>query len=274
MDVRQSEEYANYIKSLGWQVEKLRKTYVFIRKFPLIGSLIKIQRIVPPIPFKEIEKLAQKHRAFQIVIEPAQGEIKGEEKFGYRSYRSPFIPSKTLVKNLLAKEEEIFNSLSKNKRRDVKAAQKNNLSIKEGKVEDFILLKKTYLLGRFILPLGTGRDIKKICRAFEAKKKLLIAYADHQPVAGLILLLHDKTGYYWQAAATKAGKKLLAPTLLLWEAIKLAKKSGCQHFDFEGVADPRFPQQKSWQGFTHFKKGFRGQEIDYPQPLRKTKMLF
>ncbi len=47
------------------------------------------------------------------------------------------------------------------------------------------------------------------------------------------------------------------------DAILLAKKSGCKVFDFDGIYDERFPI-KTWLGFTKFKKGFGGKEIEYP----------
>ncbi|HUV72504.1 MAG TPA: peptidoglycan bridge formation glycyltransferase FemA/FemB family protein [Clostridia bacterium] len=272
MDIRQSSEYAQYIRSLGWQVEKIGSHYFFLKRIPFLGFLLKVQRIASPIPFGEIEKLAAKYRPFQIIIEPAAEKTAEIIPPGFKPYHSPFIPTKTLIKDLRETEDKIQASFSKNKRRDIRLAEKKGLIVKEGTAGDFVTLKKDYLLRKFILPFGTKREIELLCQAFGKKAKILVVESGDKVVAGTLLLFHDKVVYYWQAAATPQGKKLLAPTLLLWEAIKLAKKSGCQHFDFEGVADPRFPQQKSWQGFTHFKKGFRGQEIVYPQPLAKTRL--
>jgi len=287
-DVRQSSEYAQYIKSLGWQVEKLGKWFVFIKKFPLIGSLIKIQRTSWPLPSSEIEKLSQKHHAFQIIIEPLRlaesrqrrGKA-GHFPSSYHPLKSPFIPTKTLIKDLKPTEQEIFASFSKSKRRDIRLAEKNGLVVKEGTPEDFLELKKQYLLRKFILPIGTHREIKNLYHAFGPKAKILIACPPGSsgppcptvPFAGTFLLFHDKVAYYWQAAATDKGKKLLAPTLLIWEAIKLSKKLGCTTFDFEGIFDERFPQNKSWLGFTNFKEGFRGQEILYPVPITKFRLF-
>jgi lipid II:glycine glycyltransferase (peptidoglycan interpeptide bridge formation enzyme) len=53
------------------------------------------------------------------------------------------------------------------------------------------------------------------------------------------------------------------PTLLTWEAIKLAKKLGDRRFDFEGIADERFPVTNKWLGFSRFKKSFGGNKIEY-----------
>lgn len=295
-DVRQSSGYAQFIKNLGWQVEKLGKWNVFIKKFPLIGSLIKIQRIQPPIPFEEIEKLAKKHRAFQIILEsslphfsPSQLDTSTPLSAGpqltthphtYHPLKSPFIPTKTLILDLLRPENEIFDSFTKNKRRDVRIAERNNLIIKEGTPEEFFFLKKRFLLGRKILPFGTKKEIFLLIKAFGPEKsKILIAYSPQSShilqisLAGTLLLFHDKIAYYWQAAASNEGKKLLAPTLLLWEAIKIAKEKGSEIFDFEGIYDERFPQNKSWLGFTHFKQGFGGKEIEFPLPLSSLSFL-
>jgi len=276
MDIRQSPAYAQFIRNLGWQVEKIGRWNVFIKKFPLVGSLIKIQRIIPPIPFEEIETIAKKHRAFQIILEPTSfpQPPHPQTPHGYRPLKSPFIPTKTLILDLCRSEKEIFNSFTKNKRRDIRIAERNKLVIKGGTPEEFLKLKKKSLFKKHILPLGTKKEVLPLIKAFGPEKsKILVANSPcpSEPIAGLILLFHDKTAYYWQAAATEKGKKLMAPTLLLWEAIKLAKKKGCTRFDFEGVYDERFPQNKSWLGFTHFKQGFGGKEIIYPRPITKTK---
>lgn len=282
MDIRQSPQYAQFMQSIGWQVEKAGKWNAFIKKFPLLGSLIKIQRIEPPIPLAEIEKLARKHHAFQIVLEPSlhsQSPQSPQFPQGFRPLKSPFIPTKTLVLDLNRPEEQIFASLSKNKRRDIRLAEKNNLIMEEGSPEQFYELKKKFLLRKKILPLGTKKEIFPLCEAFGEKAKILISYppcpsgssCPSVPLAGLLLLFRETTAYYWQAASTKQGNKLLAPTLLLWEAIKLAKKKGCTKFDFEGIYDERFPQNRSWLGFTHFKKGFGGKEVKYPLPLSSSK---
>ena len=281
MDIRQSPEYAKYIEFIGWQVEKINKGNVFIKKIPLFGSLIKIQRIDSPISFAEIEKLAKKHRAFQVIIEPS---FAPQTPHDYRPLKSPFIPTKTLILDLRQTEEKIFASFSKNKRRDIRIAEKNHLVIKEGSPQDFVRLKKKTLWKKRILPLGTEREVLPLVKAFGGKSKILVVYPSEArqfggakeglPLAGTLLLFHNKTAYYWQAAATNTGKKFMAPTLLLWEAIKLAKKKGCEVFDFEGVYDERFPKNKSWLGFTHFKKGFGGKEVFYPEPSVKNRLPF
>lgn len=330
MDIRQTPEYATYLKLLGWETTKLppaerspsevpsglvvseqgpepaegvepvegrrrikikngesRLTrQIFIRKFPLIGSIIKVQRTLPPIPFLDIEKIAKKIRAFQITIDPGfdpevltekgnEKYIKSYQKFRYSVPQIPFIPTRTLVLDINKNEENILESFSKNKRRDVRAALRGNLIIKEESDKEYIDLKKKLLLKKFILPFITTSEIQPLYRAFSPEKiKILIAYHQNIPVAGTIILLQSPKAYYWLATATKEGKKLLAPTLLVWQAIKIAKQKGCNQFDLEGVYDDRFPKTKNRLGFSKFKEGFGGKEIIYPPTLIKTKIFF
>jgi hypothetical protein len=277
MDIRQTSEYANYLKLLGWEIAKVKQGQIFIKKFPVIGSIVKVQRIASPIPFAEIEKIAKKYRAFQILIdqELPQNSPLPTPPSTYKTNKTPFVPTKTIVLDIDKTEEKILESFSKNKRRDVRSVLRGNLIIKEESGKEYIDLKKKILLEKFILPIGTALEIQPLYQAFSLEKiKILIAYHQNQPVAGTIILFQPPMAYYWLATATKEGKKLLAPTLLIWKAIKIAKQKGCKKLDLEGVYDDRFPKTKNQLGYSKFKEGFGGKEIIYPPTLIKTKFFF
>ncbi len=272
MDIRQSQKYAEFMTSLGWQVEKIGESNAFIKKFPLIGCLIKIQRITSLPKTKEIVTLAKKYQAFKILIEFDQ--VSKEEKIStdFKICRSPFLPTKTIQIDLARTEKEIFDSFSSAKKRAVRKAQKNQLQIKKGTANEFIFLKRKSLAEKLILPVGEKKDVLALAKAFLPDNIVfLIASKNKKLLAGILLLVFDKTAYYWQAASIKKGKKLAAPSLLVWEALKLAKQKKCQVFDFEGIYDQRFPNS-SWQGFTKFKQGFGGKEIVYPEPIINSRL--
>jgi len=44
VDIRQTVQYANYLEKIGWVVEKSGEINYFIKKLPLVGSIIKVQR--------------------------------------------------------------------------------------------------------------------------------------------------------------------------------------------------------------------------------------
>ncbi|MCL5675638.1 MAG: peptidoglycan bridge formation glycyltransferase FemA/FemB family protein [Patescibacteria group bacterium] len=320
VNIRQSKEYSLFMETLGWKVEsafvkttagKQKIIYVFIRKFPLIGSFIKTLRIIPPIPFQAIEKIAKKSRAFKVQIEPdTDSNWTNKSNLsnltnGYQLAKASLAPTKTIFIDLKSNEEEIFNSFSPEKRRAIRRAIKNKVVVKKSNnINEFIDLKNKQLW-----PFGflLSNEIKKLWEVFKPAKKtvLLLAYknninlslpgenkmndeaisakkeiATHRPpsgparndtevLAGVLLLFHDKISYYWLASSTTEGKTLFAPSLLVWEALKLSKKKSCTTFDFEGVKDSRFPETKSWAGFSKFKNGFGGKEISFASPIQK-----
>jgi hypothetical protein len=271
MDIRQSLQYANFMTSLGWQVEKTEKSNAFVKKFPLIGSLIKIQRISCLPNIKEINTLAKKHKAFKILIEFDQINKEGKIPLGFNIYPSPFLPTKTIHVDLNRSEKEIFNSFSSAKRRVIRKAEKNQIVIEKGTAIDFIFLKRKSLAEKLILPVGEKKDVLALEKAFSPDDIVfLIAGKNKKPLAGILLLFFDKTAYYWQAASTNKGKNLAAPSLLVWEALKLSKRKKCKVFDFEGIYDERFPIN-SWKGFTKFKQGFGGKEVLYSKPITNSR---
>jgi lipid II:glycine glycyltransferase (peptidoglycan interpeptide bridge formation enzyme) len=272
------------MESLGWKVvhiyNKKNKTNnsVFIRTIPILGSFIKILRIKPPIPYAKISELAQKFRAFKIQIEADSVVLadtpdkNGYTYWGYKKTENPLIPTKTILIDLSKNQEKIFQSFSPEKRRAIRRAGKNKLEVKESAdIEEFIFLKNSQLWPFGFLLSG---EIKKLWKAFffNGKAKLIIAKnkGEKIPQAGVLLLFHKNTSYYWLASATKSGKHLFAPALAVWEAVKLSKKMGYKFFDFEGIEDERFRNTRSWEGFSRFKLGFGGKIFIYTEPIQKS----
>jgi len=250
LDIRQVAAYGAYMKRIGWRVEKTPGFQIFIRHLPLLGNFIKIQRPPSHISSSKIKDLAKEYQAFAVQIS--------------------YDPGKTLQLDLAPSIDHILKQMKKDARYGVRKAEKNKIVVKQSAdIESFIKIWHENALRRgFFIPFG--REIKSIYEAFGQKAYLLLSFCsndlNHQnrPLAGALILIHNKTASYFHAASTQEGRKLSAPYLVVFEAIKLAKKKGCQIFDFEGIYDERSPQ-KSWKGFTHFKKSFGGKEVEYPR---------
>lgn len=171
------------------------------------------------------------------------------------------------------------------------------LFAREGRVssaiDDFVDLWSQNALKRgFWVPIKN--QIKALYETFGKDAYLILAYpkvilreseanrevhesrsrlrSNNNLLAGILLIIEEKTAHYFYAASSPLGRNLCAPSLLTWEAMKLAKKKGCTIFDFEGIYDERFPQ-KSWQGFSYFKESFGGEILSYPGRFIKTQGL-
>lgn len=266
-DIRQTTNYANYLSSIGWIVEKKNDTFYFIRKFPFIGSVIKIQR-PKKIRFKDIKTLSDKYRAFQIILEPnltpsanssTTHHNKNLSNHGYRVSKSPYLPSKTLQLDLAKNKNQLLKSMKKDARLAIK--KNNNLKFQvfnEMNMKQFRnAWKKAVGWRRYIPPLDHLISLKK---SFQDNSFFL---TDQDNNSGAIFLKTKDICYYWQAFTNLRGRKELYQYRIVWEAILWAKKTGCNIFDFEGIYDERYPN-KSWLGFTHFKKSFGGYEVSFP----------
>ena len=86
--------------------------------------------------------------------------------------------------------------------------------------------------------------------------------------SGAIFLKGDESVHYWQAFSSRKGREDYAQYKILWSGISWAKNIGAKIFDFEGIYDERYPN-KSWLGFTHFKKSFGGEEVYFPPSYTK-----
>lgn len=280
MNVRQSQEYKNYLTRLGWFSEEIKnektKFYLFGKKFPLIGSYLRLVIPAKNFPIPDLERLVRKNRAFKIIIASTGFQAGQEEKLpekilasGYRYTNNTVLPTKTILIDLNSLDKA-WRGFTPAKQRAIRAAQKRGLKVFLAKDEsEFLKLKQSQLR-----PFGflLNKEIKSLWNTFRSGQKadILLASDDSGKVlAGVFLLFHDKIAYYWMASSTKEGKTNYAPSLLVWEALKLAKKRECKVFDFEGIEDERIKETKSWRGFTLFKRGFGGKIIYRFRPIQK-----
>ncbi len=280
-DIRQSKNYAKYLESQGWIVERIEKTNYFIKsltlqapliKKPLIlGSFLKIQR-PNKINFEIIQRLENKYRVFQTIIEPVN-ELDALicRQYSYKLSKSPYLPSKTIQIDLTQSIDSIFRNFSKNTRYSIKRGE--SVVIKECSTADEIRLfynawKKSVNFNRYVPSLRSLLNLKK---SFPQSSSLfLTSHNKFGDIIGGALFttsshedVSDYITFYWYGFTNKEGRTSLSQYSLLYQGILWAKRHGSKVFDFEGIYDERFPN-KTWLGFTHFKKSFGGKEALYP----------
>lgn len=274
IDIRQSKNYTNYLSSLGWKVERIKETNYFIRKLPFVGSVLKIQR-PKTIDFEVIEKLSKKYRIFQIILEPknTNDELRIID-YGFKLSKSPYLPTKTLHIDLTKPIKQITTNFKKDARQAIK--QGSRATIKEYTTPSEILIfreawRKSVNFKRYV---PSADQLINLRKSFPLNHSIFLASHNifGSIIGGAIFTRssHD-IAYYWQAFTNKEGRTSLSQYSLLYQGILWAKKQGCKVFDFEGVYDPRFPN-KSWLGFSHFKRSFGGHEVEYPGCYTKSRL--
>lgn len=280
IDLRQTSSWGQYLKAIGWKVVKINNCQIFIKIIPLVNySIIKIQHPPLPVPFQEIDQIARQNNALFVLIEPEAGsDDLLFKKNGFFSSRMLQTHTATIRINLKQSLPKILASFSENARRNIKKAQGHHLEIKIIPLDSsaslsyfrefFQLFTTLTKLKNFYTP--SFEEFSKKMIAFKNQSVLLFAYFKNQPVACLWLGFSKCAAHYMHTGITKPGYQLLANYLLVWEAVKLAQQKKLTYFDFEGIYDPRFPQErKKWQNFSEFKKRFHGELIEYPTPQIK-----
>lgn len=100
----------------------------------------------------------------------------------------------------------------------------------------------------------------------------LAEYEDEVIAVSLVFDDHRRR-YYAHAAADTEHRRLHAGTILVTQMIEDSTNSEQQEFDLYGVVPPEVTDHE-WSGFSKFKRGFGGEQVDYngtwELPLKKT----
>lgn len=275
MDIRQSKNYANYLKTQGWVVEKINGINYFIKKVPILGHILKIQR-PKETRYKDIKILSDKYKPFQIIIEPKDGyQVSSLKSQRFKLSKSPYLPTKTMHIDLTKPVKKITANFKKDTRRSIRIGE--DVLIKRCSTPDELkkfheAWKKSVKFSRHVPSLQSLKNLRK---SFPLHHSLILAShnINNEIIGGAVFTTssHD-IAYYWYGFTNSEGRTFLSQYSLLQKGLLWGKKQGCKIFDMEGIYDERFPQ-KSWLGFSRFKKGFGGKEVLYPGCYTKTNLF-
>ncbi|MDD4902072.1 MAG: peptidoglycan bridge formation glycyltransferase FemA/FemB family protein [Patescibacteria group bacterium] len=236
--------------------------------------------------FAEIERIAQKEKVIFLRFEPL-------EQFPISNFQFPIFKtidiqvSKTIILDLNLSEDDLLKNMHQKTRYNIRLAEKKGVKIREAEKsplerggaaaapgcvmaeefdkfwnlmsatvnrDGFRLHSKEYYqkmlsLNGGLIKLFFGFVPRSLGEGGEFEGKIICA--------GIFSFFGD-TAVYLHGASANENRELMAPHLLQWEMIKLAKAAGCKFYDFSGI------DEKKWPGVTRFKRGFAGQEMNYP----------
>jgi lipid II:glycine glycyltransferase (peptidoglycan interpeptide bridge formation enzyme) len=287
-DMRQTPMWEAYMRSIGWHVENISGTYIFLNRLKYVHrSFAKIQHPKGPLDLHAIDKYFQSQRIDTAIIEPHLSGHQPEifKDFRFKPTRMKFGSTATILIDLNQSSENLFNSFSENARRNIHKAQKlgirtsiinfNSTNPFADFATFFALMTKVSKMRKFYIP--SYNEMQKKYVAFGNNQFLAFAYSHQQsePIAAVWYGYYDKTLAYLHTGITDLGYSNFANYLLVWEGLLEGQRRNLQVFDFEAIYDERYPRDlKRWAGFTQFKKRFHGQIIHYPQPYLKNYSLF
>ena len=259
-DLRQTQEYAQYMRQIGWQSEKIFNSqfsisnYIYIKKLPLLPfSVAKLQRPVGPIDWKEVEKVKKKYRIIKLITEET-------------------VAKRTIWIDLRKSEKQLLKEMKPKTRYNIGFAQRQRKKLIIKIIDGSVLSKSDFVLEFLKLLRENAKRLRIFgmpqkwfeaqVSAFGNKCFAVLASAKGRLVAGNFFMVSADGCFYSHNGSVDTGRKLMAPTLCVWEGIKEAKRRKLKIFDFDGIYDGSRVLRR-WQGFTRFKRGFGGEEITF-----------
>jgi len=259
---------------------------VWIRKIPIFGNLMYSARgpvcdIYDEKVIKDLtdgaNELAKKYNSFVLRIEP--DILKTDDKFreiaencGFqikddsKDFKDEIQPRFVFRLDIKGKtEDEVFQNFHSKTRYNIRLAIKKGVEIREGTRDDLKDFHK--------IMVETGQRDDFIIRSLDYFEKmydnlapnhmkLLMAYYEDRPIAGIIPIMYGNKVWYLYGASSNSHRNLMPNYLLQWTMIKEAIERSADIYDFRGVSgvvDENHPQY----GLYRFKKGFGAEFTEF-----------
>lgn len=182
-------------------------------------------------------------------------------------------PTHTLLLDLSQPLEKILAEMHQKTRYNIRLAEKKELTVEIKNETEKI--SSAYFKKMWQLFLTTAKRDGIKLHSKKYYQKMLTIMPSLTPVIKMgeewlaigIFIGFGDTFTYVHGASANSHRELMAPYLLHWQMIQLAKKHGYHYYDFGGLnPDDKtdFDFQPRWEGLTRFKQGFGGLKYSYP----------
>jgi len=221
-----------------------------------------------------LKKIAKDNNCIMIKIEPkvervqvADSKLKQLEKMGFVRGRSLFTKY-NFVLDVTKSETELLSAMKQKTRYNIKVAVKNKVKVeidnsKEALERYLTLTEETKNRQKFLAHnLDYHRKMWQTLYPL-GMAQLLVARLGREIVTTWILFKFHDTLYYPYGASTRSHREVMANNLVMWEAIKLAKKWKCKYFDMWGALGKDPDKNDPWFGFHNFKSGYGARHVEY-----------
>jgi len=234
------------------------KFYFYCPRGPVLGKpQIPMTKQIIELLFNAIKELAEQEKVMFFRFDPTFQV----SSFKFQVSKTIDVqPSKTLILNLEKSEQEILQAMHQKTRYNIRLAEKKGVKIIESDLSQFDdfwqLMCETSDRDSFRTHgINYYKEMLKVDKDFV---KLFFAKYKNRLISAIIISLFGDTITYMHGASANEHRNVMAPYLLQWHCIKLAKELGYRYYDFYGI------DEEKWPGVTRFKKGFGGKTINYP----------
>jgi len=181
-------------------------------------------------------------------------------------------PSTSLVIDLSRDEASILAAMKQKTRYNIRLAEKRGVTVRQGSAADVVIFHTLAQTTAHRNEFGVhSLDYYQTAYDLFAPDRcaLLIAEAEGEPLAALMVFSQAHMAYYFYGASSNTQRQLMAPYLVQWAAIRWAQSRGHRCYDLWGIPDAdsatleaEFGQRQDglW-GVYRFKRGFGGRHV-------------
>jgi len=223
---------------------------------------------------KEIRQYYKTKRFFKLVVK--LGVLNDDvdliqSKFNYKQSNYPYNWSTLIIDVRQTTIDGIFKRFSKNHKRSIKKAIKNNLSV-EQIADDKEVRQLSDIYDKMYDNRKIVKSFKNTYNVFSGindlfKKNnngvILGVFKGKKLVGGLILPIQGNTLYYQYGVADVENRNIPILHLGFFEAIKFAQQKQLHFFDFGGYIQT-VDKNNQIYNINRFKEGFKGEVLYYP----------
>lgn len=231
--------------------------------------------IPSPEVIESIRQIALKKKAIMVKFEPNIRFEDGRNIIDKLRKKHPLVLGRPLFTkysfwiDLNKTEEELLSRMKSKTRYNLRLAQKKGVQVIEDNSleafeEYYRLTEETTSRQRFYAHDRSYHQ--KMWQTLGGKKgfaRILKAVYQNETLVTWIIFLVNGIAYYPYGASSNKHREVMASNLMMWEAIKYAKKNHCHLFDLWGAAGRNPQPNDPWLGFHRFKEGFGAELVEF-----------
>ncbi len=188
----------------------------------------------------------------------------GTHTWNLRKASMDMTVASTLVVDIRNSEEKILARMKPKTRYNIGLASRKGVRVEEASQKYLPRFYELYLqtAERNGFPVSGYEHFVALFHAHQNYSShpevlFLLAWHNHQLLAGAIVGISRGTAYYLYGASSNSHRNLMGSYALHWEAMRQARLRGCTSYDMGAVAPAEDPQHPFY-GLYRFKTGFGG----------------
>jgi lipid II:glycine glycyltransferase (peptidoglycan interpeptide bridge formation enzyme) len=189
-----------------------------------------------------------------------------QQRVSFVESSHPLFPKWTMTLDLTPPEDQLMAGFKEKTRYNIRLAGRKGVSVNvEDTVEGFETFSTLYFdTTKRQHYYGHNKEYHKI--VWNTMKNglahILISRFENEPLGAYELFYFKNTLYYPYGGSSDLHRNVMAPNLLMWEAIRLGKQLGATSFDMWGSTTPSYDEKDPFYGFTRFKEGYNAKFVE------------